>query len=189
MTTFNIVTGLDLESARRRDVNNVESWRRLFYKCSYCFCLCDEPGPRSDRYFNLRPVVSDVWDNKVVTGVRFVKKNRIIHLQIQQGQLLPRGAINESTVEWKPIDDYKIDDFNVTEGVDYHAMSYENRRLNLGDITHTYRTYIVDGVSFSRKHVYRNHKHARKVVLLLTKGMKTNSEFLITAIAADIDDL
>ncbi|XP_062125596.1 uncharacterized protein LOC133838489 [Drosophila sulfurigaster albostrigata] len=130
-----------------RDVNNVESWRRLFYKCSYCFCLCDEPGPRSDRYFNLRPVVSDVWDNKVVTGVRFVKKNRIIHLQIQQGQLLPRGAINESTVEWKPIDDYKIDDFNVTEGVDYHAMSYENRRIHLHDITHKYRTYVVNGVS------------------------------------------
>ncbi|XP_062125982.1 uncharacterized protein LOC133838771 [Drosophila sulfurigaster albostrigata] len=135
-----------------RDVNNVESWRRLFYKCSYCFCLCDEPGPRSDRYFNLRPVVSDVWDNKVVTGVRFVKKNRIIHLQIQQGQLLPRGAINESTVEWKPIDDYKIDDFNVTEGVDYHAMSYENRRINLDDITYKYgRIFLVTGVRFGVK--------------------------------------
>ncbi|XP_060645335.1 uncharacterized protein LOC132784006 [Drosophila nasuta] len=135
-----------------RDVNNVESWRRLFYKCSYCFCLCDEPGPRSDRYFNLRPVISDEWDNKVVTGVRFVKKNRIIHLQIQQGQLLPRGAINESTVEWKPIDDYKIDDFNVTEGVDYHAMSYENRRINLDDITYKYgRIFLVTGVRFAVK--------------------------------------
>ncbi|KAH8312114.1 hypothetical protein KR044_009453 [Drosophila immigrans] len=131
-----------------RDVNNVESWRRIFSKCSYCFCLCDEQGPKSDRFFNLRDTLSDVRANKVVTGVRFVKKNRIFHIQIQQGQLLPRGAINESTVEWVPIDDYKIDDFNVTEGVDYHSMNYETRRMNLGETIFEYGTLIVTGVRF-----------------------------------------
>ncbi|KAH8312100.1 hypothetical protein KR044_009410 [Drosophila immigrans] len=132
-----------------RDVNNVESWRRIFSKCSYCFCLCDEQGPKSDRFFNLRDTLSDVRANKVVTGVRFVKKNRIFHIQIQQGQLLPRGAINESTLEWVPIDDYKIGDFNVTEGVDYHSMSYETRRINLDEIIYKYgRILIVTGVRF-----------------------------------------
>ncbi|KAH8310386.1 hypothetical protein KR044_001039 [Drosophila immigrans] len=134
-----------------RDVNNVESWSRwIFTKCSYCFCLCDEPSPKSDRYFNLRPTFSDALANKVVTGVRFVKKNRIFHLQIQQGQLLPRGGINESTVEWKPVDDYKIDDVNVTEGVDYHALSNEKRRINLDEVIYPYgRTLIVTGLDFS----------------------------------------
>ncbi|KAH8310365.1 hypothetical protein KR044_000989, partial [Drosophila immigrans] len=136
-----------------RDVNNVESWSRwIFTKCSYCFCLCDEPSPKSDRYFNLRPTFSDALANKVVTGVRFVKKNRIFHLQIQQGQLLPRGGINESTVEWKPVDDYKIDDVNVTEGVDYHALSNEKRRINLDEVIDKYSLklrYLVTGVSFS----------------------------------------
>ncbi|XP_062124578.1 uncharacterized protein LOC133837734 isoform X2 [Drosophila sulfurigaster albostrigata] len=118
-----------------RDVNNVQSWHRwIFTKCSYCFCLCDEPGPKSDRYFNLLYTLSDIKANKVVTGVRFVKKNRIFHLQIQQGQLLPRGAINESSVEWVPVDDFKITDSNVCDGVDYHSLSHKERALDLDEI-------------------------------------------------------
>ncbi|KAH8302667.1 hypothetical protein KR044_009330 [Drosophila immigrans] len=134
-----------------RDVNNVESWRRwIFWQCSYCFCLCDEPSPKSDRYFSLRETYADVRANRVVTGVRFVKKNRIFHIQIQQGQLLPRGAINASTLEWVPVDDFKLNDFNVTEGVDYHAMSYEKRRINLDEtVFRNGRTFIVTGVSFN----------------------------------------
>ncbi|XP_051862933.1 uncharacterized protein LOC127565966 isoform X2 [Drosophila albomicans] len=73
--------------------------------------------------------------NKVVTGVRFVKKNRIFHLQIQQGQLLPRGAINESTVEWVPIDDFKITDPDVCDGVDYHSLSHQERGIDLDEIS------------------------------------------------------
>ncbi|XP_062125898.1 uncharacterized protein LOC133838719 [Drosophila sulfurigaster albostrigata] len=132
-----------------RDTNNVESWRRwLFWKCSYCFCLCDDHY-NSDRYFNLRETVSDVKANKVVTGVRFVKKNRVFHLQIQQGQLLPRGEINQSTVEWKPVDGYKIDDTNIREGVDYHSMNYKSRGLNLDEITYTNdKAFVVTGVRF-----------------------------------------
>ncbi|KAH8302666.1 hypothetical protein KR044_009323 [Drosophila immigrans] len=134
-----------------RDVNNVESWRRwIFWQCSYCFCLCDEPSPKSDRYFSLRKTVADVGANRVVTGVRFVKKNRIFHIQIQQGQLLPRGAINASTLEWVPVDDFKLDDFNVIEGIDYHTMSYEKRRINLDEIVfRDGRTHLVVGVGFS----------------------------------------
>ncbi|XP_034653981.1 uncharacterized protein LOC117892094 isoform X2 [Drosophila subobscura] len=63
----------------------------LFWRCSNCFCLCDEPGPLSDRFFNLRDSLSDFMANKVVTGVRFVKINRVFHLQLQQGELMPRG--------------------------------------------------------------------------------------------------
>ncbi|KAH8414624.1 hypothetical protein KR215_010674 [Drosophila sulfurigaster] len=134
-----------------RDVNKVESWSRwLFWRCSYCFCLCDEPSPKSDRYFSLRKTRSDVRANKVVTGVRFVKKNRVFHIQIQQGQLLPRGAINESTLEWVPVDDYQVNDANITEGVDYYAMSYENRRINLDETIFEHdRIFIVTGVRFN----------------------------------------
>ncbi|XP_060650929.1 uncharacterized protein LOC132787693 [Drosophila nasuta] len=133
-----------------QEVNRVESWNRwLFWQCSYCFCLCDEPSLKSDRYFNLRETISDVKANKVVTGVRFVKKNRIFHLQIQQGELLPRGAVNKSTVEWKPVDDYKISDSNITEGVDYHEMSYEKRAIDLDEILNTHqRSSVVTGLCF-----------------------------------------
>lgn len=37
---------------------------RLTNECSNCFCLCDEPGEKSDRYFSLREVTSDIGANK-----------------------------------------------------------------------------------------------------------------------------
>ncbi|XP_060651417.1 uncharacterized protein LOC132788116 [Drosophila nasuta] len=133
-----------------RNVNSAESWRRWFFiECSYCFCLCDEPGPKSDRYFNLRATLSDVKADKVVTGVRFVKKNRVFHLQIQQAKFLPHGVINESTVEWIPVDEYDIKDPSVKEGIDYHTLSYQSRALDLDEALKTAdNTFVVTGVRF-----------------------------------------
>ncbi|XP_060662544.1 uncharacterized protein LOC132795698 isoform X1 [Drosophila nasuta] len=133
-----------------RGTTKVDSWwRYLFWHCSYCFCLCDEQGLKSDRFFNLRESVSDIKQNRVVTGLRFVKKNRIFHLQIQEGQLLPRGTINATTLEWRPVENYKISDRNVARGVDYHTMSYESRSIDLDDIMKTDdNSFVVTGVRF-----------------------------------------
>ncbi|XP_032594743.1 uncharacterized protein LOC6566309 isoform X1 [Drosophila grimshawi] len=133
-----------------RGTTKVDSWwRYLFWHCSYCFCLCDEQGIKSDRFFNLRESVADVKQNKVVTGLRFVKRNRVFHLQIQEGQLLPRGSINASTLAWKPVDDYKIFDRNVAKGRDYHTMSYESRSIDLDDIMKMDdNSFVVTGVRF-----------------------------------------
>ncbi|KAH8310737.1 hypothetical protein KR044_002815 [Drosophila immigrans] len=139
------------------DFYNRGSSSKIFSKCNYRFCLCDEQGPKSDRYFNLRDIVSDLWANKVVTGVRFVKKHRIFHLQIQQGQVLPRGSINESTVEWVPIDDYKITDPDIREGIDYHPLSHQERGIDLDEISSTSdETSVVTGLRFrvSRGRLY-----------------------------------
>lgn len=38
-------------------------WRYLFWHCSYCFCICDEQGKKSDRFFNLRPTLSNITNN------------------------------------------------------------------------------------------------------------------------------
>ncbi|XP_062127616.1 uncharacterized protein LOC133839978 [Drosophila sulfurigaster albostrigata] len=133
-----------------RNVNSAESWRRWFFiECSYCFCLCDEPGPKSDRYFNLRSTLSDIKANKVVTGVRFVKKHRVFHLQIQQAKFLPHVVINESTVEWIPVDEYDINDPSVKEGIDFHTLSYQSRALDLDEALKTAdSTFVVTGVRF-----------------------------------------
>lgn len=48
--------------AERSPLASWSSW--LVNKCSNCFCFCDEPGDRSDRYFSLRNVVSDIYSNK-----------------------------------------------------------------------------------------------------------------------------
>ncbi|KAH8370848.1 hypothetical protein KR093_005218 [Drosophila rubida] len=133
-----------------RPTNKLESWNSfIFYKCNYCFCVCDEQGPKSDRYFNLRETLSDVKANKVVTGVRFVKENRILHLQIQQGELLPGGLIDNSTVDWEEVSNYKIDDPSVREGVDYHTLSYQRRSIDLDDVRiDDDKTLVVTGVGF-----------------------------------------
>lgn len=39
-------------------------WRWVFWHCSYCLCLCDEQGKNSDRYIDLRPVLSHIAENK-----------------------------------------------------------------------------------------------------------------------------
>ncbi|XP_017481311.1 PREDICTED: uncharacterized protein LOC108370494 isoform X1 [Rhagoletis zephyria] len=140
---------LGQRSACVRGTTKVDSWwRYLFWHCSYCFCLCDEISIKSDRYFNLRETVSDVENNKVVTGLRFVKNNRIFHLQIQEGQLLPRGAINRTSLSWKPFEDYKIFDRDVRNGRDYHTLSFESRSVDLDDIYTDDNSYVVVGVRF-----------------------------------------
>lgn len=112
-------------------------------------CICDEQGPKSDRYFNLRPSESNITANRVVTGLRFRKVNRIMHLQIQEGELLPRGLINASTVEWKPVSDYKLLDRGIRSGEDYHTMTWDKRAINLDDLqSPRTKDHAVTGVRF-----------------------------------------
>ncbi|XP_018572019.1 uncharacterized protein LOC108911535 isoform X2 [Anoplophora glabripennis] len=131
-----------------RGTSKVDSWWRwLFWHCSYCFCLCDEQGSNSDRYFNMRPTFANFNDNRVVTGLRFVKKNRIIHLQIQEGKLLPRGKIDVDTVHWTPVEEYKITDRKIFNGQDYHTLSWEKRAIDLDDLE-AEEGYVLTGIRF-----------------------------------------
>ncbi|KAL9695482.1 hypothetical protein quinque_014767 [Culex quinquefasciatus] len=126
----------------------VMSWTRyFFYRCSYCFCMCDDAGKNSDRYINMRESVSDVMDNKVVTGMRFIKKNQIIHLIVQQGRLLPRGHIDNGTLEWVEPHNYTVMSQNVRTGRDYHTLNRINRSLDLDDL-YVPQGYVMTGVRF-----------------------------------------
>nr|CAI5830981.1 unnamed protein product [Callosobruchus analis] len=122
------------------------SWIRWFVRCAYCICTCDEQGPYSDRYFSLRPVTADIENNRVVTGLKFVKHNRIVHLQIQEGKLLPYGYIDNSTVHWVPVDDFKITETSVKSGEDYHTMTYDSRSLSLDDLSPTESNTVITGM-------------------------------------------
>ena len=66
-------------------------WRYIFWHCSYCFCKCDEITEDSDRFWSLQPAQADTSQNKIVTGVRFVKRGKIIYPQIQQATALSEG--------------------------------------------------------------------------------------------------
>ncbi len=40
---------------------------------------------------SLRSVVADASANKVITGARFVKKDRVVHIEIEEATALPEG--------------------------------------------------------------------------------------------------
>lgn len=49
----------------------------------------------------VKGIIIDSWfDLQVVTGVKFTKQRQVIHIQVQQGQLLPQGQINSTTIQW-----------------------------------------------------------------------------------------
>lgn len=72
---------------------------------------------------------------RVVTGVRFVKQNRIIHLQVQESQLLEYGDVNSTSTRWVPIPQFTILDRGIKDGIDYHTLSFDRREIDLDDIT------------------------------------------------------
>lgn len=66
-----------------------------------------------------------------MTGVRFVKKNNIFHIQIQQGQLLENGNIDKSTAHWKPVDNFTVFDKHAVLHRDYYKISWTDRTVYL----------------------------------------------------------
>ncbi|KAI9581954.1 hypothetical protein GQX74_011449 [Glossina fuscipes] len=138
------------ETKCTRGTTQVDSWwRYLFWHCTYCFCYCDDIySTKTDRYFNLRETLSDVAANKVVTGLRFTKQNRVFHLQIQEGELSPRGVINKTSLAWKPVENYTLYEKGVHNNRDYYTLSYGARSIDLDDILTDDHTFVVTGVRF-----------------------------------------
>ncbi|CAH0585948.1 unnamed protein product [Chrysodeixis includens] len=120
------------DASCRQGTTKVDSWWRwLFWHCSYCLCLCDD-ATNSHRYFSLREATSDINDNKVVTGMRLVKLGKVFHLQVYEGALAERGFVESSTeVAVKAFDPAHV---GVTQGVDYHTLTYERRAIDLDEL-------------------------------------------------------
>ncbi|XP_043644324.1 uncharacterized protein LOC122613951 [Drosophila teissieri] len=152
---YEYITWDDTSPVCESTVRKPSSWSRLiFWRCHYCFCLCDEPGPNSDRFFNLRDSMSDFKQNKVVTGVRFVKRQRVFHLQLQQGELLPGGVIRNSSLEWLPVEEYNVTDVDIRDAYDYHTLSVDSRAMDLDEISVNTTDQVVTGFRFR---VFKKH--------------------------------
>lgn len=78
------------------------------------------------------------------------KVNQVIHIQIQEGQLLPRGTINASTIEWQSVDAFSVMESNARSGVDYHKIVWEKRALDLDDLVAA-QDYLLTGNLMRRK--------------------------------------
>ena len=90
--------------------------------------------------------MSDIGSNKIVTGVRFVKKNGIIHLEIEQATALKEGKIEESSRQW--VQSQNLDPQNSTQkSLGYFkTMSYEERALDIDRLEAISGKVIYSGV-------------------------------------------
>ena len=59
--------------------------------------------------------------NKILTGLRFVKKNRIIQVEVQQSSPLPEGVINETDRSWIQ----NSSELTLDDKYDIFEMSYD----------------------------------------------------------------
>lgn len=85
-----------------------------------------------------------VDDDKILTGLRFVKKNRIIQVEIQQSSPLPEGVVNETDRSW-----VQNPELTLENSQDIFEMSYEERSLDL-DILEAPKGHVVTGLRFRK---------------------------------------
>ena len=86
----------------------------------------------------------------VVTDVRFQKENNVVHIQIKQGKLLPGGLIDIDTIHWKPIENYTITDKTLTNGKDFHTITWKEKTVLLDDLD-MLGNHVLTGLKFSRQ--------------------------------------
>ncbi|KAL7303828.1 hypothetical protein TKK_0003952 [Trichogramma kaykai] len=84
----------------------------------------------------------------VITGIRIKKINDVFHLQVQQAKLLPSVAIDLKTKSWVKVNEYKTSDKGVSEGNDYHKLSWDLRSFELDDVELD-RKYVVTGARYT----------------------------------------
>jgi len=90
-----------------------------------------------------------------VTGVRFTKKNRIFHLQVQDGVVRKHGSIDADTVRWVPINEMTLHGRSVVEGRDYWMMDWQQRAVDLDDLVAPPK-HVLTGLRFRRLGTHLN---------------------------------
>ncbi|OXU23787.1 hypothetical protein TSAR_016656 [Trichomalopsis sarcophagae] len=100
-----------------------------------CACNCESESREEDRFFSLLDVKSDIDDNKVITGLRLVKKGHVYHIEIQEGTLGINASIIDAS-QWKNTDEL----FNQTtlssdEIATYHYQQISSPQQNNYRIT------------------------------------------------------
>lgn len=78
----------------------------------------------------------------VITGARLVKKNHILHIQIEQGKILADGSIDESTLHWKPIAEPR-------QVYDLRGFSWNGFRTIYLEVTEVPKNHVLVGLKLT----------------------------------------
>lgn len=60
---------------------------------------------------------------------------------------MPRGAINTTTIHWRPVAEYRLTDRAVRSGEDYHTMNWKSRAIDTDDLIAPAQ-HVVTGIRF-----------------------------------------
>ena len=82
-----------------------------------------------------------------MTGVRFKKIGRVIHLEVEQARALAEGSVDEVSRVWLEAKEINVSDDSAAKNTDYMAMSYEQRAVDL-DRLEAPPGHVVTGVKF-----------------------------------------
>ncbi|XP_050311732.1 uncharacterized protein LOC126747251 isoform X2 [Anthonomus grandis grandis] len=111
-------------------------------------CVCDAFGAKSDRYISIRMSSSNILENYVITGLRFKKSKRVLHLQIQEGRLLSDGIIQENSIHWVPLKDFKITDDGIYNDIDMYSLTNRNRTMAIDEFKIEEDNHAITGIGF-----------------------------------------
>lgn len=87
---------------------------------------------------------------RVLTGLRLLKKDRIIHIFASERKLGPNGRIevtNPDDQTWISDYNFVIEDSGVEEGKDYHTLTWKDRSIEL-DTIRAAKDEVVTGARF-----------------------------------------
>ncbi|XP_008551917.1 uncharacterized protein LOC103574287 [Microplitis demolitor] len=145
--------------------------------CRTCMCSCAEQDGNSTatRTISLIPQYADIQNNMVVTGVRFVEKYKIFHIQIQQSKLGPYGEIVPGTSKWKKLPRFSYEEkenggfmMSTANGqrklfnnADFKFITYDSRTINIDQLK-TPKGEVIVGVTF----VYNSETKAVELQIL-----------------------
>lgn len=87
----------------------------------------------------------------MVTGIRLLKKDRIIHIFISERTLLAHGKVDETSylndTTWVSDYNFVIEDSGVEDGTDYHKLTWTDRSIEL-DTLRGPKDEVVTGARF-----------------------------------------
>ncbi|XP_044020190.1 uncharacterized protein LOC122860438 [Aphidius gifuensis] len=149
----------------------------------YCDCIDDSIYTRST---NTIRAFSLLWsqtsaNNMVATGARLVAKDRMIHIQLREGKLLPYGEIDKKTERWIP-----LPSFEYNKNFPHVAIDLNDKRYLLTEnidfilINHLWaKTICLQKLAFDEEHLLTgvrfNYEHLGKG---LEKRLKLEAKFV-----------
>ncbi|KAK0071560.1 hypothetical protein PV326_001109, partial [Microctonus aethiopoides] len=119
--------------------------------CRICQCAVipqnDEVYPNSILRISISPQISDIKNNMIVSGIKFVIYKNVLHLQIQQSKFVLEN-INDNSSEWKSLESPQS--YLNNSEIQTEMLSKFSNQIYLDDVILPPK-YAVTGVRFNTR--------------------------------------